>query len=70
LIHLKEITNINTTTDLIKSVVLKINEDVLVNKKKQTIKQLKKHDGSNCLEISKTRNLWNNKENSLRLVKN
>ena len=41
LVHLKEITKINTTTDLIKSVVLKINDDVLVNKRKQTIKQLK-----------------------------
>ncbi len=42
LIQLKEITNINTTTDLIKSVVLKINDDVLVNKKESMIKQLKK----------------------------
>jgi len=41
LIHLKEITEIKNTTDLIKSVVLKINDDVLVNKKQRTIKQLK-----------------------------
>lgn len=39
--HLKEITKINTTTDLIKSIVLKINDDILVNKKEKTIKQLK-----------------------------
>lgn len=38
---LKEITKINTTTDLIKSIVLKIYDDVLVNKKEKTIKQLK-----------------------------
>jgi len=41
LIQLKGITNINTTTDLIKSIVLKINDDMLVNKKAHTIKQLK-----------------------------
>lgn len=40
-IHLKKITKINATTDLIKGIVLKINDDVLVNKKEQTIKQLK-----------------------------
>jgi len=39
--HLKEITKINSTTDLIKGVVLKINDDVLVNKKLKTIKALK-----------------------------
>ena len=39
--RLKEITNINTTTDLIKSIVLKINDDVLVNKNEKTIAQLK-----------------------------
>jgi len=39
--HLKKITKINSTTDLIKGVVLKINDDVLVNKKLKTIKALK-----------------------------
>lgn len=39
--HLKEITDIKSTTDLIKSIVLRINDDVLVKKKKSTIKQLK-----------------------------
>ncbi len=38
---LKKITNINATTDLIKVIVLRINDDVLVNKKQNTIKQLK-----------------------------
>jgi len=38
---LKLITNINSTTDIIRSVVLKINDDLLVNKKQKTIKQLK-----------------------------
>ncbi len=38
---LKEITNIKTTTELIKSIVLRINDDVLVKKEKSTIKQLK-----------------------------
>lgn len=41
LLHLKEITDIQKTSDLIKSVVLKINDDVLVNKKLKTINQLK-----------------------------
>jgi len=41
LLRLKEITKINNTTDLIKSVVLKINDDVLVNKKQRTINQLR-----------------------------
>jgi len=39
--HLKKITNIRSTTDLLKAVVLKINDDVLVKKKTGTIKQLK-----------------------------
>lgn len=39
--QLKRITKINSTTDLIKGVVLKINDDVLVNKKLKTIKVLK-----------------------------
>ena len=38
---LKKITNIKSTSDLIKSVVLKINDDILVSKKSATIKQLK-----------------------------
>lgn len=41
LLHLKEVTKIKNTTDLIKSVVLKINDDVLVNKKPKPISQLK-----------------------------
>lgn len=40
-LRLKEITEITNTTDLIKSVVLKINDDILVNKKKKPITQLK-----------------------------
>lgn len=39
--HLKKITKINSTTDLIKGIVLKINDDVLVNKKLKTLKALK-----------------------------
>ena len=39
--RLKKITNIDSTTDLLKSVVLKINDDVLVNKKSKTIRALK-----------------------------
>ena len=39
--RLKKITNIRSTTDLLKAVVLKINDDVLVKKKTRTIKQLK-----------------------------
>jgi hypothetical protein len=39
--HLKTITNIKSTTELIKSIVLRINDDVLVKKKKGPIKQLK-----------------------------
>ena len=39
--RLKKITNIRSTTDLLKAVVLKINDDVLVKKKTGTIKQLK-----------------------------
>ncbi len=39
--HLKEITNIKSTTDLIKGIVLRINDDVLVKKKKRTIEKLK-----------------------------
>jgi len=39
--HLKETTKINNTTDLIKGVVLKINDDVLVRKKAKTIRALK-----------------------------
>ena len=38
---LKEITKIDSTTDLLKGVVLKINDDVLVNKKPKTIRALK-----------------------------
>ncbi len=41
LLHLKEITEIKKTSDLIKSVVLKINDDILVNKNSATISQLK-----------------------------
>lgn len=40
-LRLKEITKITNTTDLIKSVVLKINDDILVNKRKKPITQLK-----------------------------
>lgn len=39
--HLKEMTNIKSTTALIKSIILKIYDDVLVTRKNQTIKQLK-----------------------------
>ena len=39
--HLKTLTNIDSTTDLLKGVVLKINDDVLVNKKSKTIRTLK-----------------------------
>jgi hypothetical protein len=39
--QLKALTNIKSTTDLIKGIVLKINDDLLVNKNEQTIKQLK-----------------------------
>jgi len=39
--HLKKVTRIDSTTDLIKGVVLKINDDVLVNKKSKTIRALK-----------------------------
>ena len=39
--RLKKITNIRSTTDLLKAIVLKINDDVLVKKKAGTIKQLK-----------------------------
>jgi len=39
--HLKEITKIESTTDLIKGVVLKINDDVLVKRKSKTIRALK-----------------------------
>ncbi len=39
--QLKKITKIDSTTDLIKGVVLKINDDVLVNKSSKTIRALK-----------------------------
>jgi len=39
--HLKEITNIKSTTDLIKGIVLRMYDDVLVKKNKRTIKKLK-----------------------------
>jgi len=39
--QLKKITNIRATTDLIKSIVLKINDDLLVNHNDRAIKQLK-----------------------------
>ena len=39
--RLKEITSIRSTTEVIKAVVLKINDDVLVKKKIGIIKQLK-----------------------------
>ena len=39
--HLKEITQIKTTSSLIKSIILKINDDLLVHKKKYPITQLK-----------------------------
>jgi len=38
---LKSIANINNTTDLIKSIILKINEDVLIKKKPRPIQQLR-----------------------------
>lgn len=38
--HLKEITKITSTTDIIKGVVLKINDDILVKKEPHAIKQL------------------------------
>jgi len=38
---LKKITKINATTDLIKLIVLKINDDALVNKKKTLLSNLK-----------------------------
>lgn len=38
---LKEMTNITQTTDLIKSVVLKINDDLLVHKNERSIRHLK-----------------------------
>lgn len=38
---LKTISHISNTTDLIKSVILKINDDVLVNKEPKSTKQLK-----------------------------
>ena len=39
--RLKKITKIDSTADLLKGVVLKINDDVLVNKKSKTIRALK-----------------------------
>ena len=39
--RLKVLTKIDSTTDLLKGVVLKINDDVLVNKKQKTIRTLK-----------------------------
>jgi len=39
--HLKMVTEISSTTDLIKGVVLKINDDVLVKRKSHTIRTLK-----------------------------
>jgi len=39
--RLKKITKIDSTTDLLKGVVLKINDDILVNKKPAAIKALK-----------------------------
>lgn len=39
--QLKAMTNITSTTDVIKSIVLKINDDVLINQDEDTIKQLK-----------------------------
>ena len=41
LILLKKLTEIESTTDLLKSVVLKINDDVLVKEKQRPINQLK-----------------------------
>ncbi|MFT5700423.1 MAG: hypothetical protein ACI8ZB_003297 [Desulforhopalus sp.] len=38
--HLKEITKIKSTTDIIKSVVLKINDDILIKKEPRLIRQL------------------------------
>jgi hypothetical protein len=38
---LKEITKIKSTTDLIKSIVLRINDDILVKKEPNIIKKLK-----------------------------
>ncbi len=39
--HLKEITQIKTTASLIKSIILKINDDLLVHKREYPITQLK-----------------------------
>jgi len=39
--NLKKITKIQATSDIIKSIILKINDDILVNKKEKTINQLK-----------------------------
>lgn len=39
--HLKEITQIKTTSSLIKSIILKINDDLLVHKREYPITQLK-----------------------------
>ena len=39
--HLKQVTKITSTTDIIKGVVLKINDDVLFKKKPKTIRVLK-----------------------------
>lgn len=38
---LKEMTSITNTTDLLKSIVLKINDDILINKQAKTISHLK-----------------------------
>ena len=46
--RLKEITRIRSTTEIIKAVVLKINDDVLVKKKAGMIKQLKNIVAATC----------------------
>lgn len=39
--HLKTLTHIENTTDLLKSIILKINEDVLIKKKPKSIENLR-----------------------------
>lgn len=39
--HLKELTQIDNTTDLLKSIILKINEDVLIKRKPKPIENLR-----------------------------
>ena len=39
--HLKSISHIGNTTDLLKSIIIKINEDVLIKKRRKPIENLK-----------------------------